>query len=65
MLAVMVTKGVPVEALNALGVTSEKLLKMSFTDLLRHLPDEEAVQLQFWQSVPGGQGWQLQHAFIQ
>ena len=63
MLTVMVAKGVPAEALNALGVTSEVHQKLSFTDLLRHLPDEEAVQLQFWQSVPGEQRRQLEHAF--
>lgn len=49
----MVSHGVPREELQALGLSSQELRSLSFAALLRSLPEEKAVQLQFWNSVPG------------
>lgn len=48
----MVSHGVPREELQALGLSSQELRSLSFAALLRSLPEEKAVQLQFWNSVP-------------
>ena len=51
--ATMIAGGVPPEALHALGLTTKKLQDLPFSQLLHDLPEEKAIQLQFWQSLPG------------
>ena len=48
----MVAGGVDQQVLDVLGVTSNNLQKLPFRDLLLQMPEQEAVQLQFWQSLP-------------
>ncbi|KAL4425549.1 hypothetical protein ABPG75_009565 [Micractinium tetrahymenae] len=48
----MVSHGVPREELEALGLGRPEVRSLSFAALLRSLPEERAVQLQFWNSVP-------------
>lgn len=52
----IVSHGVPREELLALGLNSEELQGVSFAALLRGLPEDRAVQLQFWTSAPGAAG---------
>lgn len=47
--------GVPRAALTALGLSPQQL-RLPYHQLLRSLPDEWGVQLEFWMSAPGGSG---------
>ena len=54
-LAMMREAGVPLDALEALGI-GEQHGKMSYGGVLRALPEEAGVRLEFWRSAQGGQG---------
>ena len=45
--------GVPLEQLRALGLREEHN-SVPYGQLLRSLPEEDGVQLEFWRSAPGG-----------
>lgn len=47
----MVSEGVPRGALEALGL--DLGASQSYGELLRALPEEVGIQLEFWRSVPG------------
>lgn len=55
----MVSHGVPREELQELGLGRTELRNQSFAALLRTLPEDQAVQLQFWNSAPGATGARL------
>lgn len=53
--------GVPSTRLWALGLGAEHQ-RQSYGDVLRALPDELGVQLEFWRSAPGEPCWARQAA---
>lgn len=52
MLQLMGRQGVPLERVAALGLDPSQHVNSSYAEVLRLLPPERGVQLEFWRSSP-------------